>query len=371
VHRAFGTFCVALLGVLAAITVAPSSSGADEISSLQAEATQVAQQLIQQQLQVGALQQQYALASQKLQQDAQAIGETEGQLDTAERQVQRDRVLLRKQALREYTTDSFAGVGSVQQVFGGSGKNADVANEYQQIVSSEVSDRIDAVRTDENSLRAVRATLQHEQVLDQQTASSQAALAQQATNTQAQLEALQSKVTGQLAAAVAQEQAAQAAAAAAAVRAAEAAAAAKQQAAATPASTVPPASTSSAPAQPSSDAAAPSSGAAPSSASAPDDSGSGGGTQVGSDPTLPSFLQCVIQAESGGDYGAVSPGGTYLGAFQFSQATWNEAALLAGLPQLVGVPPNQASPADQDALAIALYSADGEQPWYDPCSSGG
>jgi peptidoglycan hydrolase CwlO-like protein len=366
VHRAVGTFCVALLAVLAAIVVLPSTSGADEISSLQAEATQVAQQLIQQQLQVGALQQQYAIASQKLQADAQAIGQTEGQLDTAERQVQRDRVLLRKQALREYTTGSFAGVGSMQQVFGGSGKNADVANEYQQIVSSAVSDRIDAVRNDENSLRAVRATLQHEQVLDQQTASNQAALAQQATNTQGQLEALQSKVTGQLAAAVAQEQAAQAAAAAAAVRAAEAAAAAKQQAAATPASTVPPTSASPA-AQSSSDAAASSSSAAPSNA----DSGSGGDAQVGSDPTLPSFLQCVIQAESGGDYGAVSPGGTYLGAFQFSQATWNEAAVLAGLPQLVGVPPNQASPADQDALAIALYAADGEQPWYDPCSSGG
>jgi peptidoglycan hydrolase CwlO-like protein len=371
-HRGIVIFCVALLGVLAAILVAPPTSGADEISSLQAEAAQVAQQLIQQQLQVGAFEQQYAIASLKLQQDAQAIGQTESQLDSAEHQVQRDRVLLRKEALREYTTGSFTSVGSVQQVFGDSTKNAEVATEYQQIVSTQVSDKIDAVRNDENSLRAIRATLQQEQVLDQQTASRQALLAQQANNTQDQLEALQSKVTGQLAAAVAQQQAAQAAAAAAAVRAAEAAAAAKQQAAATPASTVPPSPTS-APtvAQPSSDAAAPSPSAAPSTAAAPADSSSGSGTQVGSDPTLPSFLQCVIQAESGGNYGAVSPGGTYLGAFQFSQATWNEAAVLAGLPQLVGVPPNQASPADQDALAIALYSADGEQPWYDPCTSGG
>jgi len=33
------------------------------------------------------------------------------------------------------------------------------------------------------------------------------------------------------------------------------------------------------------------------------------------------------------------------------------------------VPPNTATPAEQDALAIALYDADGQQPWYDSCAS--
>jgi hypothetical protein len=78
-------------------------------------------------------------------------------------------------------------------------------------------------------------------------------------------------------------------------------------------------------------------------------------------------LQCVLQAESGGNYSVVSPNGQYMGGFQFSQATWNEAAQLAGLPGLVGVPPNLASKADQDTLAVALYAADGEAPWYDSC----
>ena len=86
-----------------------------------------------------------------------------------------------------------------------------------------------------------------------------------------------------------------------------------------------------------------------------------------SDPSLPPFLQCVLQAESGGNYDAVSPGGTYMGGFQFSQATWNEAAELAGMPQLINVPPNEATPAEQDDLAIALYDADGEQSWNDSC----
>ena len=86
-------------------------------------------------------------------------------------------------------------------------------------------------------------------------------------------------------------------------------------------------------------------------------------------PPLPPFLQCVVQAESGGNYGAVSPNGEYMGAFQFSQSTWNMAAQAAGLPYLVGVPPNRATKAEQDTVAVTLYSLDGEQPWLgDRCS---
>jgi hypothetical protein len=86
-----------------------------------------------------------------------------------------------------------------------------------------------------------------------------------------------------------------------------------------------------------------------------------------SDPALNSFLQCALQAESSGNYSAVSPNGLYMGGFQFSQPTWNEAAQLAGLPYLVGVPPNEATPAEQDTLAVALYALDGETPWDDSC----
>jgi hypothetical protein len=87
------------------------------------------------------------------------------------------------------------------------------------------------------------------------------------------------------------------------------------------------------------------------------------GSGAGADPTLPPYLQCVVQVESGGNYAAVSPNGLYMGAFQFSQQTWNLAAEAAGLPGLVGVPPNLASKADQDSVAIALYDLDGHRPW--------
>jgi resuscitation-promoting factor RpfB len=80
------------------------------------------------------------------------------------------------------------------------------------------------------------------------------------------------------------------------------------------------------------------------------------------DPLLPPYLQCVVQAESGGNYQAVSPNGLYMGAFQFSQSTWDLAAR-ADLPFLVGVHPNDATKAEQDTVAIALYALDGDRPW--------
>ena len=187
---------------------------------------------------------------------------------------------------------------------------------------------------------AERATLEQQEAQDQATTNQEATLASAARQTEVQLASKQSEITGELAVAVAQQQAAQAAAAAAAVRAAQATAAAavatsrRVRAACRPPRTAL--------------------------------QGSAASTSSG-DPSLPPFLQCVLQAESGGNYDAVSPGGTYMGGFQFSQATWNEAAELAGMPQLINVPPNEATPAEQDDLAIALYDADGEQPWNDSC----
>jgi hypothetical protein len=180
------------------------------------------------------------------------------------------------------------------------------------------------------------------------------------------MESQQAQVTGQLATAVAQQQAAQAAAAAAAVQAAQNEATARAQAAAAvshaPSTTQAPAPTQTqAPAPTQTQAPAASTPApAPAPAAAP----SGNST----DPALNPFLQCVVQHESGGNYGAVSPNGQYMGAFQFSQASWNEAAEAAGRPDLVGVPPNLASKADQDTMAVTLYSLDGQAPWVDGCS---
>jgi len=68
------------------------------------------------------------------------------------------------------------------------------------------------------------------------------------------------------------------------------------------------------------------------------------------------------QCESNGDYTITNPSGRYRGAYQFDRSTWNSVAERHA-PQLVGIDPAAASPADQDAMAYALYSERGPRPW--------
>jgi hypothetical protein len=82
------------------------------------------------------------------------------------------------------------------------------------------------------------------------------------------------------------------------------------------------------------------------------------------------LLSCIRYNESRGEYNAVSANGQYFGAYQFDQQTWNNTAQYAGYTNLVGVQPNEASPADQDAVALALLQWQGTWPWNgDPCVS--
>ena len=67
--------------------------------------------------------------------------------------------------------------------------------------------------------------------------------------------------------------------------------------------------------------------------------------------------------ESSGNYAVVSANGRYFGAYQFSTATWNSIASTSGRGDLVGIQPNYAAPADQDAMAYALYARSGPGQW--------
>jgi hypothetical protein len=97
--------------------------------------------------------------------------------------------------------------------------------------------------------------------------------------------------------------------------------------------------------------------------------------QGADEPPAPSlandpFLACTRahESDSAGGYQAVSAGGTYRGAYQFDRSTWNSAAGLAGRPDLVGVDPAAAAPADQDLVAYALFQSRGTQPWGGRCA---
>ena len=80
------------------------------------------------------------------------------------------------------------------------------------------------------------------------------------------------------------------------------------------------------------------------------------------------FLSCVRDRESGGDYSIHNYGGSGAsGAYQFLPGTWNSIAEASGRGDLVGVDPASASPADQDAMAQALYGQQGSSPWGGYC----
>jgi hypothetical protein len=68
------------------------------------------------------------------------------------------------------------------------------------------------------------------------------------------------------------------------------------------------------------------------------------------------------RCESGGDYSITNPSGKYRGAYQFDRPTWNSVAG-RHFPHLVGRDPAGVSPAEQDAMAYALYSERGHRPW--------
>ena len=341
------------LAVAMTVTVDVSSepAGADQVSTLKAQATQIAQNLVLEQLQIGTYQQQYDVDAAKVQHDKAEIASSENQIQADSSRVNRDRKRLQSAVVSAYINVD-PGISGIGDLFENQ-KEAPTTAEYEEVASGDIALSIDALHTDENGLRAERATLEQEEAHDQTTTNQQAASATSAQQTETKLASEQSQVTGQLVAAVAQQQAAQAEAATAAVQAAQAKAAAAAAASAAAATAAAARSTKSTSSSSTTSTAQPGSAPAPTSG----------------DPQLPPFLQCVLQTESGGNYGAVSPGGTYMGGFQFSQPTWNEAALLAGMPQLVNVPPNEATPAEQDDLAIALYDADGQQPWDDSCRS--
>jgi hypothetical protein len=68
-----------------------------------------------------------------------------------------------------------------------------------------------------------------------------------------------------------------------------------------------------------------------------------------------STLAHIRQCESGGNYQAVSPGGTYRGAYQFDRQTWQSVGGTGD--------PATAPPAEQDARAQTLHNQRGTQPW--------
>ena len=221
--------------ITASVVVSPRPVAADQVSGLQAQATQISRDLVLEQLQIGSYQQQYDVDTAKIQTDEAAIGASKDQIQADIDRVQRDRRRLQSESVAAY-------VNLDPEINGGASlfenqKEMPSKTVYEEVASGDIALTIDSVRMDEKSVQAHRATLQQQVAREQATTNQEASLLQSANQAKAQLASKQAQVTGQLAAAVAQQQAAQAAAAAAAVQAAQAksvAAAAKSAAAQLP-----------------------------------------------------------------------------------------------------------------------------------------
>jgi hypothetical protein len=306
-----------LVAVAVVASGVPLLAGAGSVgatqSSLQAEAAQLSQQLIEEQVQVDTLQHQYEVDSAKVAHDTTAIALVTQRVRRDQGKVHADHLKLSNEAVSSYINAGSLTLNQTLQLFSSNQESTSNRTEYENIALGNTTETLALLHTDQVQLQASQTILELRTQQDRSTQAAAANATAQAEHVANELAAKEALVKGQLALAIAADR--------------------SQLTTTAVASRV---------------------------------------VTVGgalSDPSLPPFLQCVVRVESGGDYQAVSPGGQYMGAFQFSQPTWNEAAQLAGLPQLIGVPPNQASKADQDTLAIALYNADGQQPWLDGCQA--
>ncbi len=341
--------------ICATLCYVAAPAGANPVQDLQQEAASLSQQMLLEQLQVDGFEQQRAADMTTVAADDTQLRGLQTQLIATRNRIDEDLARLRSAAVTAYV-EGGTGVDGVSALFAASPSDG-ASGVYAEVMTGDLTSSVARLQADRRLLDTEEAAQQQVAAEEQRQLRGADAALNSAESTEQALSQQRAGVTSQLAAVMAQEQAQEEQAQRQRVQQEEAQAQqpqAQAQATQAPLEQAPleqPQQTVAHQA-----AATDSASVATSTAS------------TSALPQLNSFLTCVVQAESSGDYQAVSPTGQYMGAFQFAQSTWNEAAQLAGLPTLVGVPPTEASPRDQDLLAIALYNADGEQPWYDPCT---
>ena len=94
---------LSLVTAITAMVIAlPGPVAADQVSSLKAQAVQITQDLVLEQLQIGSYQQQYDVDVAKVQRDQAAIGSSQEQIQADIGRVGRDRERLQSEAVSAY-----------------------------------------------------------------------------------------------------------------------------------------------------------------------------------------------------------------------------------------------------------------------------
>jgi hypothetical protein len=158
----------------AALVVVPSGPvSADQVSDLRTQATQVAQDLVLEQLQIGSYQQQAAVDGAQVRQDQAQIAATRNRIRSDDLEVARDRTRLSDEAVSTYI-DASQGLDATRLMFSANQSKEAVRTQYAEVVTGDMNLTIDALHGDQAGLRAEQATLDRQQAQDQAVADHEA-----------------------------------------------------------------------------------------------------------------------------------------------------------------------------------------------------
>jgi peptidoglycan DL-endopeptidase CwlO len=213
------------LGLLPLVAATTTPVGAASVASLRQRASQLASQIEAEGTRINILSEEYDQAQIRVGELGQQVAAETAALGAAQAQVDQQTAALRQQAILAYVTSDSGGASAFLD---GSQDDVPLAQGYLEAASGTLAEATNAVQLSERTLANRRGDLEATQHAARLAAAQIAADASAARQVSGELEATLSQVKGQLATAVAAQEAAQAAAAAAAARAAAAAAAAAQ-----------------------------------------------------------------------------------------------------------------------------------------------
>ena len=209
---------VALLTISAVIAAArPPAAGADQVSSLSAQARSISQELVQEELEADAYQQQYSVASAQVAADQRAIAATQLLIKSDRQQIARRTHQVERIAIASYVLNGAVSSTSGASLFAENVSTVQSANEYASITIGNLNEAVEKLHSAQRSVQGTLEVLVRQSDSDRAEQAAQATYLSQSTSTVSHMETVQAQVTGQLAAAVAQQNAALGQAAAAAV----------------------------------------------------------------------------------------------------------------------------------------------------------
>jgi len=177
------------------------------VTTLRSKAASIAQQIDTLQTKIQVLSEEYDQARVRNAALHKQIGADQSALDKAEKNVSHDSVNLRREAINAYVNNgASAGLSSLLST---SANALPAQQTYMAVASSSLNTSITTLKDSEHQLSVRQSTLSEAETQEASTIATLASAQQNAETLKSQLESTQSNISGQLAAAVRQQEAAQ------------------------------------------------------------------------------------------------------------------------------------------------------------------